>query len=208
MPLALEGVCLGLAAGDPMLPAWLEFLLIAGAGIVPVLLMQWFRPFSIFSVMAVSLKPEQLSPDQRRVLSLFRTPASRGAAIAASVFLALVLWKLYQVAPIAAIATPLPSSAHGLGLLFAAVTFLGANLFLQVPVSVLRVLLVSEAAFSATEPYPAERISRDFFLPGLRVNQILPAFDEDAGAMATTPEPAKMIAEDVVSSDPPVSGQE
>lgn len=190
MPLALEVVCLGLAAGDPILPAWLEFLVVASLGIGPVLLMQWLRPFSIFSVLAVSLKPERLSLDQRRMLSLFRTPASHGAAIAASVFMALVLWKLYQIAPIAAIATPLAPQDHAIGLGVAAVAFLGANLFLHVPVSVVRVMAVSESAFGATQPYPLERIDRDFLLPGLRVNQILPTFAPESGQAIAAPSAA------------------
>ena len=208
LPLALEVVCLGLAAGDPILPAWLEFLVVAGVGIGPVLLMQWLRPFSIFSVMAVSLKPEQLSLDQRRMLSLFRTPASQVAAIAASVFMALVLWKLYQVAPIAAIATPLAPSAHTLGLGLAAVAFLGANLFLQVPVSVVRVMAVSESAFSATQPYPLERIDRDFFLPGLRVNQILPTLTQEVGQGVAAPTAVKPGSEEIAAPDSSVLEQE
>ncbi|WP_051030865.1 low-complexity tail membrane protein [Geitlerinema sp. PCC 7407] len=209
VPLALEVVCLGLAAGDPILPAWLEFLLVAGVGIGPVLLMQWLRPFSIFSVLAVSLKPEQLSLDQRRMLSLFRTPASHVAAIAASVFMALVLWKLYQIAPIAAIATPLAPKDHVVGLAVASVAFLGANLFLHVPVSVVRVMVVSESAFSATQPYPLERIDRDFLLPGLRVNQILPTFAQEAGQVAAAPPTAaKRSAEEMAPPDASSSSPE
>ncbi len=208
LPLALEVVCLGLAAGDPILPAWLEFLVVAGVGIGPVLLMQWLRPFSIFSVMAVSLKPEQLSLDQRRMLSLFRTPASQVAAIAASVFMALVLWKLYQVAPIAAIATPLAPKDHAVGLVVASMAFLGANLFLQVPVSVVRVMVVSESAFSTTEPYPLDRIDRDFFLPGLRVNQILPPLTQETGQRVATPTTVKPGSEEMTAPDSSVLEQE
>jgi hypothetical protein len=80
LPLALELVWLGLAVGDPILPVWLELLLVAAVGIVPVLWMQLTRPFDIFSILVLAMKPEQLTQEQRRLLSLFKTknnPASQ-----------------------------------------------------------------------------------------------------------------------------------
>src|SRR4028118_1567963 len=73
VPLALEFVWLGLAVGDPILPVWMELLLIAVVGIAPVLWMQLIRPFDIFSILVLALKPEQLTVEQRRILSLFKT---------------------------------------------------------------------------------------------------------------------------------------
>jgi len=54
---------------------------------------------------------------------------------------------------------------------------LASNLFFQIPVSVARMFVTSDAEFAATEPYPLEKISPDFTILGLPVNQILPLSD-------------------------------
>lgn len=177
LPLLLELCLLGLAVGDPVLPVWLEIALVAGLGIAPVLWMQWSRPFYIFSIVALSLKPEQLTEEQRRILRLFKTYEGQVVAVLVPIFLVGVLWQLYRIAPVAASVTPLPSEWRWLGLLLAAIAFLGCNLFLQVPVSVVRVLLTNETEFAGLEAYPAETIRQHFTIPGVQVNQILPPLE-------------------------------
>lgn len=194
LPLWLEVCLLGLAVGDPLLPIWLELLFLAVVGITPVLWMQLIRPFNIFSIVAVALKPEQLTPVQRRILRLFKTPLHQVLTVVAAILMVGVLWQVYWVSPIAVAVTPFPSEWRVAGLLVAGVAFLASNLFLQVPVSVIAVLLTSESAFATTEPYPLEKISQDFTLPGLQVNQILPLIVEET---APTSVP--------VSSDDPAS---
>ncbi len=175
LPIFLELCLLGFSVGSPLLPVWLELLLVAGFGIAPVLWMQLSRPFYIFSILAVAMKPEQLTPDRRRTLSLFKTPAHRALAVVAAALLALALWPLYRWAPIAAAVAPFPPEWHLAGLLLAALAFLGCNLFLQVPVSVALVMARSEAKFAATEPLPLEKIRQYYTIIGLQVKQILPA---------------------------------
>jgi hypothetical protein len=174
VPLALEVVWWGLAVGDPILPVWLEWSLLAIVGIAPVLWMQLTRPFDIFSILVLALKPEQLTVEQRRLLSLFKTKNNRVLIIAAAALMLLVLWQIYRAAPIAAAVAPFSPSWRIIGLLLAGLAFLGSNLFLQVPLSVLQVLLTSESEFAATEPYAIEKLSQDFTIPGLKVNKILP----------------------------------
>lgn len=174
VPLALEVVWLGLAVGDPILPVWLEWLLLAIVGIAPVLWMQLTRPFDIFSILVLALKPEQLTVEQRRLLSLFKTKNNPVLIIVAAALMAWVLWQVYRVAPVAAAVAPFSPSWRIAGLLLAGLAFLGSNLFLQVPLSVLQVLLTSESEFAAAEPYPIEKMYQDFTIPGLKVNKILP----------------------------------
>jgi len=174
VPLALEFVWLGLAVGDPILPVWMELLLIAVVGIAPVLWMQLIRPFDIFSILVLALKPEQLTVEQRRILSLFKTKNNPVLNIIAGVFMLWVLWQIYRVAPIAATVAPFSPGWRIAGLIWAGLAFLGSNLFLQVPLSVLQVLLTSESEFAAIEPYPLEKMSQDFTIPGVKVNKILP----------------------------------
>jgi hypothetical protein len=174
LPITLELCLLGFAIGDPLLPAGIELLLVAILGITPVLWMQWQRPFYIFSLLVVALKPEQLTLDQQRLLHWFKTPVSRGLAVLMPVMLSSLLWQIYKLSPIAIESAAFLPQWRGLGLLLAAIAFFLSNLFLQVPISVLRVLLVSEAKFAATTPYGLEQIPQDFSVLGWQVKQILP----------------------------------
>lgn len=173
-PVCLGIGLLGLAVGDPVLPVWMELWVLAIAAIVPVLVMQLLRPFNIFGILFFSLKPELLTPEQRKILSFFKQPTQKIIAIAAALLLVVILWQIYQWSPSAASVTPLPPQWRLLGLAIAAGAFFAAHLFLQVPLAVSRVLLTQEAIFAATEPYPVEKIRQDFTNPGFKVNQIVP----------------------------------
>lgn len=207
VPLCLDLCLLGFSTGKPILPIWLEMLLVGAIGIVPILWMQWQRPFYIFSLPAVAVQPTQLNEDQRRILQLFRTTPTRVLALFAPIVLSLVLWKLYQLAPIAAIVSPLAAKPRVLGLLLAAIAFLAANLFMQIPVSVTRVLLTPTKAFQAIDPYPPERILPDFTILGIRVQQLLPPFQAkpaDVPDVAAPEAPASEPAVPPETAAPPV----
>jgi hypothetical protein len=189
VPLFLDLCLIGLATGEPLLPLWVELLLVGGIGILPVFWMQWQRPFSIFSLPLVALKPTRFTDDQRRIIHLFKSSLNRGLALLIAVGMAVLLWQLYQIAPLASPAPLFSSLSRGVGLLVAAIAFLGCNLFVQVPGSVLAVLLTSEAKFVATEPYPTGQISRDFTLPGIRVLHLLPPLISEPRPSATITAP-------------------
>jgi hypothetical protein len=171
------GLCwLGLAVGSPLLPVSLEVFLVGVIGIAPVLWMQWFRPFYIFSILVVAVKPQNLTPLQQRILTRLKSPLNRGLALFVAVLLAIILWQLYRFAPLAAGVAPFPPQWRLAGLLLAAVAFLASNLFLQVPVSVSAVLLTPESEFAATKPDALEKIGQDFTIAGWQVDRILPTF--------------------------------
>jgi hypothetical protein len=192
LPLFLELCLIGFSIGDPFLPAWLELLIVAAVGIAPILWMQWQKPFYIFSLIAVALRPEQLTEDQRRLLTLFKSQKNRLFAVLVAVVLAFALSKIYGVAPIATMVIQSPIEWRGVGLLLAAIAFLGSNLFAQVPVSVLSVMLTGETTFGSTSPYPEKLIGQDFSLLGLKINQILPPVVPDD-------KPAPVVAPSVAS---------
>ncbi|PPS45433.1 low-complexity tail membrane protein [Chroococcidiopsis sp. TS-821] len=173
VPLCLDACLLGLAVGDPVFPVWLEVSLVAAIGVVPVVWMQVQRPFYIFAVLAIALKQEKLTIQQRQILSLINTRASKVLAILTAVLLVTVLWQLYQTAPMVALSL-LPREWRIVGLLLAGCSFAFANLFFQIPVSVMRVLVTSDAEFAVIKPYPQEKIAPDFTILGLQVNQLLP----------------------------------
>jgi hypothetical protein len=179
LPLALELVWLGLAVGEPLLPVWIEFLIVGAIGIVPVLWMQLTRVFDIFSILVVAIAPDQLSDEQCRILSLFDKKTNKILTIAAGIFMLWVLWQVYRFAPVAAPVASIVPGWRLAGLLGAGVAFLASNLFLQVPLSVAQVLSTSQAEFDQTEPYPADKIPESFTIPGIKVKGILPSLTEN-----------------------------
>ena len=189
LPLTLEFVWLGLAVGDPILPSWLELLVVAAIGIGPVLWMQLTRPFDIFSLLILAMKPEQLTDEQRRLLSLFKMKTNPVVTVTAAIFMVWILWQIYRVAPVAAALVPLAPGWRVVGLLGAGLAFGASNLFLQVPLSVVQVLLSSESEWAATVPYALDKVPQDFTLPGVRVNKILPvAATESISTTASSPQ--------------------
>ncbi|WP_333460488.1 low-complexity tail membrane protein [Microcoleus sp. F10-B2] len=197
LPIFLGLCLLGLAVGSPLLPVWLEMFLVAAAGIVPVLWMQWFRPFYIFSILVVAVKPQNLTNAQHRILTRFKTKLNQGLALFVALLLAVILWQLYRFAPLAASVAPFPPSWRWAGLFLAASAFLASNLFLQVSASVMAVLLTPESEFAATKPHILEKIRQDFTIAGWQVDRLLPAFAVETTAAVTPPpesiEPASGI---------------
>lgn len=172
-PAFLELVWIGLGVGSPWAFSTIELWLVAVIGIVPVLWMQLARPFDIFSILMVSLKPERLTPEQRQILRLFKTAKQRWLSAIAAGLMLLILWLLYRLAPVAVGVASLLPQWRILGLVIASIAFLGSNLFLQIPLSVGSILSNNKLNLAAIEPYPVEKIERDFTVPGLKVNQIL-----------------------------------
>jgi hypothetical protein len=187
LPIFLGLCLLGLAVGSPLLPVWMEIFLVGMVGTVPVLWMQWFRPFYIFSILVVAVKPQNLTPLQQRILTRLKSPLNRGLALFVAVLLAVILWQLYRFAPLAASVAPFPPQWRLAGLLLAALAFLASNLFLQVPVSVLAVLLIPESEFAATKPYALEKIGQYFTIAGWQVDRILPAIVGETTTTSAAP---------------------
>jgi hypothetical protein len=187
LPIFLGLCLLGLAVGSPLLPVWLEMFLVAVAGIVPVLWMQWFRPFYIFSILFVAVKPQNLTSLQQRILTRFKTNLNKGLALFVAVLLAVILCQLYRFAPLAASVAPFPPSWRWAGLLLAASAFLASNLFLQVSASVMAVLLTPESELAATKPHVLEKIRQDFTIAPWQVDRLLPALAAETTAAVAAP---------------------
>ncbi len=174
VPLFLELTWVGLSVGDPLFSGGLELLLVAAIATVPVLWMQLTRPFYIFSLLFVAIAPQYLTEEQRRILGLFLRTRNRWVSLLVPVGLLALLWNLYLWSPVASgIAAYFPQF-HFLGLAISTVGFFGANLFLQVPVSVLTAILTPESIFAATPPVPVDQLPRTFTIPGWKVQKILP----------------------------------
>lgn len=171
-PILLQVVWISLAIGDSF-SYILELSLLGVIGVLPVLWMQLTRPFDIFSILLFSLKPECLTEERRKILSLFKTFKQKFFSIVAAIAMFLLLWLLYCLFPLAmGLASFLPQW-HILGLAIAIVAFWASNLFLQVPLSVLLVLLTKESKLTQVEAYPLEQIEQSFTVPGIKVGKIL-----------------------------------
>lgn len=202
VPLSLEVCLLGLAVGDPVLPVWLEFVLLIGVSIGPVLWMQLRRPFYIFAAIAVALQPAQLTEDQRRLLTLIKLPRHRVMAVAVAIGLVPVAWQIYCGAAIAAPVAPFAPTLRWLGLLVAALSLLAAHLFLQVPLNVLGVLWHRQADFDATVPYPLDAIASNFSILGVQMRQLLPPFTPSVSPVVELSAPVGLSSPWDASDDP------
>jgi hypothetical protein len=171
-PIALLVVWLSLAIATPITPYWLELIILGIIGIIPILLMQWQKPFEIFSLLVVSLRPEVLTLEQRKILSLFKRPKQRFLALLTALLMAGKLYGIYYFAPLAALPVVNFPQVRLLALFVAAIAFLVANLFVQVPVSVLGILFTQNKIYEETTPINIEDIPKNLTVPGLRVRKI------------------------------------
>jgi hypothetical protein len=179
LPLTTSLCLAGLASAEPAWPLWLEFGGVASLAIVPILLMQWRRPFYIFSLGMFALHPSMLSETQRQLLALFRAPTVRWLTLLGALLSTLALWWLYQLAPLMMQSETMdqaPVSARLGGLFLATLSFLASNLFLQVPLSVIPALLADDATVREIEPLSPQQIATGFTLVGAQVPKLLPSF--------------------------------
>jgi hypothetical protein len=173
VPLWIDLCLLGLAVETPTLPG-LEYGFIVALGVLPVLVMQLRRPFYIFSLPGLALRPGSLKTDQLRLLTQLRRWRVRLGALPVSIFLVWVLVNLYPLAFLAREITPFGDWGRMGGVAIAALGFFLANLFLQVPVAVLQVMATPDRRMQTVVPYPIDQIATTFTWFGLSVDKILP----------------------------------
>jgi hypothetical protein len=206
VPLMLVLCMMGLAVGDPVLPGWLEMLVLGLPPIALTVWVQWQNPLYPFSLWVLAKPAKELSDNQRRVLSVLRRRINgwyTGAwvAVVAGVFLYVIFRQIYLTAPLAADIAPFPPVLRLLGILWAEVFFLISNLLLQMGAAAARVMLVPTSEFNSIKPYDSDRISKDFTIVGMRSPQLL-AFATDslepiqqtAELITDQPEPAQLPA--------------
>lgn len=112
-PLWIGLTVIGLATGDPLLSVGVEQAAVAVAGIGPVFAMQWRKPFDVFSLWVAAVPPEELTPDQRRILAAFLSPEHKILTLLAALLLLEVFERLYDFAPL--FAPPHPWQRHPSG---------------------------------------------------------------------------------------------
>lgn len=187
VPLLLDICLAGLASAGPALPYGGQYWVIALIAVAPGLAMQWFKPFYIFGLPPIVLKPTRLSESQRRCLQIFKSWQIKALSVVVALFCLWMLVQLYALSPEIS-----PMLAPTAGLVSAAIAFFFACSFLQISVSSMRALLVGPDALPRVPAYVASDIAADFLLLGLRVNAVLPdaAFTEPEPPISNSEEPS------------------
>lgn len=187
-PLLLIVMWIGFAVSDPWPFYWAELVLVGVIGVMPILWMQWTKPFDFFSLLFLAVRPSSLTEEQRKLLRLLKTRKNKIFHSITAIGLLGIGGLLYQLAPFAAVTASILPQWRILGLAIAAIAFLLCNLFVQVPVSVLGILSTSEKTWLATEPIPLDQVSSHFTVIGLRVNKIflIPTLNSTSNVTETT----------------------
>ena len=185
LPISMELTIIGLSIGDGY-PFVLELPLLIGVAVLPILLMQLFRPFDIFSILFLALKPNCLNDRQRVVLSLFKTFKQKLFSTIAAVMMTLLLWLLYRLSPLAIGVVDFIPQQRILGLVIAAAGFFASNLFLQIPLSVLLVLSTKQSKLAKTKPYPLDEIQQGYTIAGIKIDKILWFLETEADLKETS----------------------
>ncbi|GAB4347106.1 MAG: hypothetical protein Fur0042_13260 [Cyanophyceae cyanobacterium] len=190
VPLLLELCWLGLAAGDPLLPWGLDWLPVAIAGAVPVLAVQWGRPFYPFAIAGLTLRPAALEEVRLKILQRWRDWPLKVIALVAAIALVGTLGFLYRWAAIASDVTPF--GPRWQGLLVAAIAFLVANLLAQMGLASLWVALTPTATLAQLDPVAADTIDATFTRLGVPLSRLLPLLEgfEEEVPPAKPPESA------------------
>jgi hypothetical protein len=170
-PLMLGVALIGLSVGNRY-SCWLELPLLMAIAILPILLMQLYRPFNIFSVLFFALQPKSLTANQRKILALFKRKQQKVVNALATGLMLVSLWLIYYFAPGATALANLLPQQRILGLAIASGAFFSSNLFLQIPLSAFQVLLTNELEFSQTQQCTPEEIESDFTTSGIRVSRM------------------------------------
>jgi hypothetical protein len=169
-PLMLVITVIGLTVGDRY-SYLIELPWLIAIAILPVSLMQLYRPFNIFSVLFVALQPEFLTQKQRKILTLFKRKQQKVLSAIATGLMLFSLWLLYNFSPVIELASLLPQQRI-LGLAIASTAFLGSNLFLQIPLSAFQVLLTSESEFAQIKQCSLEEVKSNFTTTGIKVSKL------------------------------------
>ena len=177
LPLFLGLTWLALGIGYPLPLYWLELAFLLLVGIFPVFWMQWTRPFDIYSLLVVALKPEKLTQEQLKILSLMKNKKQRLWSLIAALLMIGIFWKLYEWAPLSDLSSGFLPQNRILGLFLASLAILASHLFLQVPLAVISVLLTPGQEWEITPAFATAKIRESFTLLGWKVDKIIPESD-------------------------------
>lgn len=173
LPLTLSVAMLGLGVGNPVLPEWLEIIVLGLPAIALPIFWQWQRPLSPFSLWLWA-KPLELTTDaERRILAVVKDVKTPLVAIALGFIIDALFCKIYALAPLVEGVLPLPPALRIVGVVWWSGFFLVSNCLLQAGAVAIRVLLLSPSALDRLSPLPLDKINQGFTSFGRRSPQLL-----------------------------------
>ncbi|MBV5260896.1 low-complexity tail membrane protein [Synechococcus moorigangaii CMS01] len=174
LPLVWALLAIALAIGIPLPLANVELGLILLLGGLPVWLLQILRPWQPFGLFIFQIPPERLDERQRQVLRLVQGTRQPILNVFGAIAMVILLWQVAHYAPLAVGLTAGLPQWHLLGLGAAVILFFLANLLLQIPLTLLPTLFISETTVQSIDPHPVVSVRRDFACWGLPLGQLFP----------------------------------
>lgn len=175
LPLSLALVAIALPWGMPLPFALGELVLIVLLGGVPVWALQILRPWNPFSFLCFQIPPERMDDRQRQILRLIQGTRKPLLNVLGAIAMVVVLWQIAHYAPLAGGVSAGFWQWRVIGLGLAIAGFFLSNLFLQMPLTLLPILLLSEKTISEIDPHPNVSIRRDFACWGLPMGHLFPS---------------------------------
>ncbi len=174
LPLTLALTAIALPWGVPFPFAWAELVLIVLLGGIPVWVLQILRPWNPFGFLVFQIPPERMGDRQRKIMRLIqgtRQPLFNLFGAGGMVFL---LWQISHYAPLAVGVSAGFPQWRLLGLAIATLGFFLSNILLQIPLTFLPTLWLSEQTVEEIDPHPSVSIRRDFACWGIPMGQFFP----------------------------------
>ncbi|MEM8602965.1 MAG: low-complexity tail membrane protein [Cyanobacteria bacterium P01_H01_bin.121] len=172
VPLGLFVGLLGLGILGAAVPSMLLLILCLLLGSLPFLILQWLRPFSLFSFLFLSLKPDAYSEQQQRLLRLQRSLLARGLSLVTAITLGFALWKLFYFAPLVMSQLRSLQWPWFSGLLITLIAFASVNFFAQNSMAALFLLGATTNTVQNMPLASAASIRQEFSRLGLPVRRL------------------------------------
>ncbi len=175
LPLTLALVAIALAWGIPLPFSVLELVVIVLVGGLPVWVLQILRPWQPFGFLIFQIPPERMDERQKQILRLIQGTRQPLLNAVGAVAMVILLWQIAHYSPLATGVSEgfLHWRIVGLGL--AIVGFFLSNVLLQMSLTLLPTLFLSESTVTAIDPHPNVSIRRDFACWGIPMGQIFPS---------------------------------
>lgn len=175
LPLTLSLMAIALAWGIPFPFSVAELVLIVLVGGIPVWVLQILRPWQPFGFLIFQIPPERMDERQKKILRLIQGTRQPVLNAVGAVFMVILLWQIAHYSPLATGMTEGLWQWRIFGLLGAIAGFFLSNVSLQMSITLLPTLFLSEQTVREIDPHPNVSIRRDFACWGLSMGQLFPS---------------------------------
>ena len=175
LPLTLALVAIALAWGIPFPLSVAELFVVVLLGGLPVWILQILRPWQPFGFLIFQIPPERMDERQKQILRLIQGTRQPLRNVLGAVVMVILLWQIAHYSPLATGVSAGFWQWRILGLILATVGFFLSNVIVQMSLTLLPTLFLSENTVIAIDPHPNVSIRRDFACWGLPMGQIFPS---------------------------------